>query len=99
MAISLDYLFVANTESGNVTVMDVITGKMLWTVAVGAEPRHIVVTPDSQYALTLNRRSGDMAVIRIPAFENKDRKKTSPTPLFTMIPVGAKPVSAAIRRV
>jgi YVTN family beta-propeller protein len=94
---SPEYLFVANTESDNVTVMNVETGKTI-AVAVGAEPRHIAVTPDDQYALTLNRRSGDMAVIRIPAFENKDRAKWAPTPLFTMIPVGAKPVSAAIRR-
>ena len=95
---SPEYLFVANTESETVTVMNVETGKMV-AVAVGAEPRHIAVTPDDQYALTLNRRSGDMAVIRIPALENKDRAKMSPTPLFTMIPVGSKPVSAAIRRV
>ena len=95
---SPEYLFVANTESDNVTVMNVETGKTL-AVAVGAEPRYIAITPDDQYALTLNRRSGDMAVIRIPAFGNKDRAKTAPTPLFTMIPVGSKPVSAAIRRV
>ncbi|HTM50544.1 MAG TPA: hypothetical protein VL285_17745, partial [Bryobacteraceae bacterium] len=95
---SPQYLFVANTESDNVTVMNIQTGRTV-VVSVGAEPRHIAVTPDDQYALTLNRRSGDMAVIRIPAFANKDRAKTAPTPLFTMIPVGAKPVSAAIRRV
>ncbi len=93
-----DYLFVANTESNNVTVMNVETGKMV-AVAVGAEPRHIAVTPDNQYALTLNSRSGDMAVILIALVENKDRAKWAPTPLFTVIPVGAKPVSAAIRRV
>jgi hypothetical protein len=40
-----------------------------------------------------------MAVIRIAAVSNKNRSKTAPIPLFTMIPVGAKPVSAAIRRV
>ena len=97
MAVTPEYLFVANTESGNVTVMDIVTGKMLWAVAVGAEPRHIVVTPDGQYALALNSRSGDMAVIDISAFMSGRRAKTAPTPLFTMIPVGAKPVSAAIR--
>ena len=95
---SPEYLFVANSESGNVTVMDVTTGKMLAAVAVGAEPRYIAVTPDNQYAMALNRRSGDMAVILIPAFVNVRRAKTAPTPLFTMIPVGAKPVSLAIRR-
>lgn len=88
-----EYLFVANTESGDVAAMDE-TGSVR-VVAVGAEPRYIAVTPDNQYALVLNSRSGDMAVIRIAAF--KIGKKTAPAPLFTMIPVGAKPVSAAIR--
>ena len=92
-----DYLFVANAGAGNVTVMDITTGKVLAVVAVGAEPRHIVITPDNQYAMTLNSRSGDVAVIRIAAFLNKSRAKTAPIPLFTMIPVGAGPVSAAIR--
>jgi YVTN family beta-propeller protein len=92
---SPEYLFVANTESGNVTAMD--TAGKTTTVAVGAEPRYIAVTPDNQYALVLNSRSGDMAVIRIAAFADKSRPKTRPIALFTMIPVGAKPVSAAIR--
>jgi YVTN family beta-propeller protein len=100
MAVSTSpaYLFVANTESGQVTVIDVTTGQFKATVAVGAEPRHIAVTPDDQYALVLNSRSGDMAVIDIAAFDNARRAKTAPAPLFTMIPVGAKPVSTAIRR-
>jgi len=95
---SPEYLFVANTESGNVTVMDVETGKVLAAVAVGAEPRHISVTPDSQYAIALNSRSGDIALIDISAFSSARRAQRAPTPLFTMIPVGAKPVSAAIVR-
>jgi len=39
-----------------------------------------------------------MAVIRIAAIVNPSRRKYAPSPLFTMIPVGAKPVCAAIRR-
>jgi YVTN family beta-propeller protein len=98
LSTSPDYLFVANAGAGNVTVMDITTGKVFAVVTVGAEPRHIAITPDDQYAMTLNSRSGDMAVIRIAAVSNKSRSKTAPIPLFTMIPVGAKPVSAAIRR-
>ena len=92
------YLFVANTESGNITVMDLESGKIVATVVAGAEPRHIVVTPDDQYAMALNSRSGDMAVIDISAFASARRAQQGPAPLLTMIPVGAKPVSAAIRR-
>jgi len=93
------YLFVANAGAGDVAVMDIVTGKVFAVVTVGAEPRHIAITPDDQYAMTLNSRSGDMAVIRIAAISNKSRSRTAPIPLFTMIPVGAKPVSAAIRQV
>jgi len=39
-----------------------------------------------------------MAVINISTIFETTRAKTAPAPLFTMIPVGAKPVSAAIRR-
>ncbi len=62
----------------------------------GAEPGFIAITPDNQYALVLNRRSGDMAVIRIAAIT---AKRTKSAPLFTMIPVGSKPVGAAVRGV
>jgi YVTN family beta-propeller protein len=98
LASSFDYLFVANTDSGNVTVMDIITGKVRAVVAVGAQPRFIAVTPDNQYAVVLNSGSGDMAVIRIAAILNPSRRKYAPSPLFTMISVGAKPVCAAMRR-
>jgi YVTN family beta-propeller protein len=91
-----EYLFVADTEAGNVTVMDVVTGKIRAHVPVGAEPRHIAVTPDDQFALALNSRSGDIAVIYISEFSNTGARTGSP--LLTMIPVGARPVSAAIRR-
>jgi YVTN family beta-propeller protein len=95
---SPDYLFVANTEAGSVTVMDIITGKVAAVVAVGAQPRHVAVTPDNQYAIVLNSRSGDMAVILIEAILNPSRRKYAPSPLFTLIPVGATPVCAAMRR-
>jgi YVTN family beta-propeller protein len=98
LASSFDYLFVANTDSGDVTVMDIITGKVKAVIAVGAQPRYIAVTPDNQYAVVLNSRSGDMAVIRVAAILNPSRPRYAPSPLFTMISVGAKPVCAAMRR-
>jgi YVTN family beta-propeller protein len=89
-----NYLFVANGPSGEVTVMDVETRRAIAVVAVGQEPGFITITPDKQYALVLNRRSGDMAVIRVAAI-TATRFKSSP--LFTMIPVGSTPVSAVVR--
>lgn len=89
------YLFVTNPESGSVTVLDVDTRKLVGVVNVGQQPRHIVVTPDNRYALVLNWQSGNMGVIRIAAFTER-RHRTDPAPLFTMVPVGAQPVAAAV---
>jgi len=95
MAISKspEYLFVANPDSGDVTVLDVYTGNMLAAVKVGQEPCCITFTPDNQYALVVNHGSGDLAVIRVAAIK-AGRNKTAP--LFTMIPVGTAPVSAVV---
>jgi YVTN family beta-propeller protein len=91
-----DLLFVTNPQSGNVTVLDVRSRRVISVISVGAEPGFVTVTPDNQYALVLNRRSGDMSVIRIAAITPKRNKFT---PLFTMVPVGSRPVSAAVRAV
>lgn len=98
MAASSDprYLFVANPSSGDVSILNVRDRKMVAVVSVGAEPRFITVTPDSQFALVLNRKSGDMAVLRIGGIQRNRQKSAG---LFTMIPVGSAPVSAAIRMV
>ena len=95
------YLLVANPDADSVTVLDVETGKLVALVQVGREPRQIVITPDNEYALVLNEKSGDMAVIRIFALGGNqvggDRvKRYKSAPLFTMIPVGERPVSAAV---
>jgi len=97
MAVSASpqYLFVANPESGSITVLDIETRKLVAALAVGQEPRHILITPDNRYALVLNWRSGNMAVIRISAFTER-RHRTDPAPLFTIVPVGAQPVAAAV---
>ena len=89
-----DYLFVANPLSGEVTILDVETRRAIAAVAVGQDPGFIAITPDRQYALVLNRGSGDMAVIRVAAI-TATRAKSAP--LFTMIPVGSTPVSAVVR--
>jgi DNA-binding beta-propeller fold protein YncE len=90
---SPSYLLVANPES-SVMVFDVDTRRKVALIQVGRQPGCILVTPDKQYALVLNEKSGDMAVIRI--FSLAARYRYKPAPLFTMIPVGEKPVSAAV---
>ena len=97
------YLFIANPASGDVTIFNITTRKVSAAAVVGAEPSFIAITPDNQFALILNRKSGDMGVLRI-----HDRSATPKTSagllsknagLFTMIPVGSQPVSAAVRQV
>ena len=97
------YLFIANPSSNDVTIFNVTTRKVSAAAAVGAEPTFIAVTPDNQFALILNRGSGDMGILRI--HDKLATPKTSAglisknAGLFTMVPVGSKPVSAAIRQV
>lgn len=93
---SPDYLFLTNPASGEVTILDIATRRVIAVAPVGADPGYIAITPGSEYALVLNRKSGDMAVLHIPAISAKRSKRAG---LFTMIPVGSRPVSAAIRDV
>jgi YVTN family beta-propeller protein len=92
------YLFVANPESGDVTILDLVTKNVVAVTTVGTGPSYIAITPDDQYALVLNEISGDMAVIRIPNVTRavSQQGKWKKGPLFMLIPVGSKPVSAAI---
>lgn len=96
MACSEDpgYLFVASRNASDVCIFDINTRKMIGIVEVGGLPGHMVITPDSQYALVLGEKSGDMAVIHIPAI--RGNKWKSGASLFTMIPVGDKPIDIAI---
>lgn len=91
------YLFVANPKSADVSILDIETSKVLAVTPVGTEPACIAITPDDRYALVLNQASGDLAVIYIKNVSRAAHWKKGP--LFMLIPVGSKPVSAAIVRV
>jgi len=95
---SPQYLFVANPKSGDVSILDIETTNVVAVTPVGTEPSYITVTPDDQYALVLNQSSGDMAVIRIPNVTRavNEQRRSKKGPLFMLIPVGSKPVSAAV---
>ena len=88
------YLFVAGPNSSDVSILDIETRRLIAVTPVGANPNCIVVTPDSAYALVLNQTSGDMAVIRIKNIRSAAHWKKGP--LFMMVPVGSRPVSAAV---
>jgi YVTN family beta-propeller protein len=92
------YLFVANPKSGDVSILDIVTKNVVAVTPVGTEPSYITITPDDQYALVLNQASGDMAVIRIPNVTRtvEEQRRWKKGALFMLIPVGSRPVSAAI---
>jgi len=94
-----EYLFVTNSGSGDLTVIDIFSRRVVARIPVGQDPQDVVITPDNQYALVLNRKSGDIAVIRVPSIGTWGNHKNKTAPLFTMIPVGMGPVSATISRV
>jgi len=94
-----EYLFVTNSGSGDLTVIDIESRHVIGRIPVGQDPQDVVVTPDNQYALVLNRKSGDIAVIRVPSIGAWGNHHNKTAPLFTMIPVGNRPVSAAISHV
>ena len=87
------YLFVANPTEGGVTILDIESRKLAGLVSVGQDPGSILFTPDNGYALVLNRQSGDVAVIRMELIRGQRSKSA---PLFTMIPVGSRPVSGVV---
>lgn len=95
MAVSSTLLFVASPQSGDVTIMTIDSRKVIAVVPVGSDPGVVVVTPDDRYALALNRKSGDVAVLRAATAATKKFMWT----LLTVIPVGDRPVSAAVRGV
>jgi DNA-binding beta-propeller fold protein YncE len=99
MAVSRTHLFLANPAAGEVTILNIARRKIEAVTAVGADPGFITVTPDGNFALVLNRASGDMAVIRAGAIVAEAAGRLRSAPLYTMIPVGSRPVSAAVKLV
>lgn len=96
MGCSRSHLFVTNPMAGDVSIVSVERRRVVAAASVGAEPGYVTITPDEEYALVLNRKSGDMAVLRIAGLQ-PDRRKIAA--LFTLIPVGSKPVSAVVTAV
>ncbi len=96
MAASQALLFVASPQSGEVSILQIASRRGIAVVSVGSDPGFVTITPDDQYALVLNRKSGDVAVLRVGTItRNRDRRAA----LLTVIPVGSRPVSAAVRAV
>ena len=94
MTVDANNLYVTNPESGDLTVIAIADRQLLAKISVGQDPIQVLVTPDNQYVLVLNRGSSDLSVIRISKIGADLRGKGAP--LFTVVPLGASPVSGAI---
>ncbi len=89
-------LFVASPESGEVSILSVPTRRVIAVAQAGSDPGFIAITPDDEYALVLNRQSGDVTVLRVSTIEPNRYKSAG---LLTVIPVGTRPVSAGFHSV
>ena len=90
---SRNLLFVTNMESGDLTILDIETRSRAASVHVGENPGDVLLTPDGEYALVLDRRTGNVSVVRITTvLDRKVRTK----PLFTVFPTAADARSAII---
>lgn len=86
-------LLLANPVRGDLTILDIDTRRLAASVHTGASPEDVLMTPDGEYSLVVDRASGNTAVIRIStALDHKNRAK----PLFTVFPTAVDAVSAII---
>ncbi len=68
-------------------MIDIDSRRVFARIPVGQDPQDVVITPDNQYALVLNRKSGDIAVIRVPSIGAWGTKKYKTASLcLRMIP-------------
>jgi hypothetical protein len=67
-------------------------------VHVGENPVEILLTPDDEYALALDRRSGNVSVVRITTVLGNEgvRARLKTKPLFTVFPTAPDARSAVI---
>jgi len=56
---------VTNPGSGDLTIFDIDTRHLSASVHVGEDPGEVLLTPDGEYALVVDRRSGGVSVVRI----------------------------------
>ncbi len=95
---STPYLFVANPEAGDTTVISIDTRRAVAQIHSGGRPSEIAFTPDGSYALILDTLSGNLAVFRLNVLQTAtiQARRSRLAPLFTVVPVGAGPVSLSV---
>ncbi len=97
MTASSSFLFLTNSASGDVSVLNIASHKVVAVLPVGSDPGQVAITPDEVFALVLNRESGNVTVLNVEAIQ--PGRVSAAAALVTVIPVGSKPVSAAMHSV
>lgn len=97
MTASTSFLFLTNSAAGDVSVMNIPTHRMVTVLPVGTDPGQVIITPDEVFALVLNRESGTISVLNLEAIQ--PGRVSAASALVTVIPVGSRPVSAAMHSV
>jgi YVTN family beta-propeller protein len=75
-------MFVANEDTAQVSVVDLISGAIVGTAAVGSEPEGVTIQPDGKAVYVTSEGDGDVAVIDTSTFK-----------VLKRIPVGHRPRS------
>jgi len=100
MAVSeTNLLFVANRESGDLTILDIDVRHLSASVHVGGHPGEILLTPDGEYALVVDPGSGTVSVVRIASVLGHAQVALiaqPPKPLFTVFQTAGDARSAII---
>ena len=93
-------LFVTNIESGDLTILDIETRSVSATVHVGENPGDVLLTPDGEYALAIDRKSGNVSVVRVTTVINPPNSSLAARvitkPLFTVFPTAPEARSAIV---
>jgi YVTN family beta-propeller protein len=87
-------LYASNFGSDSIAVYDIDLGRRIATMAVGARPDGLALSPDQRYLLVLDTQAGDVTVI-----QKRTPRKLEPTEysLLTMIPVGVQPNAIVVK--
>ncbi len=104
MAVSAarNLLFVTNRESGDLTILNIDTRELAASVHVGGMPGELLLTPDGEYALVLDRGTGNVAVVRLDTVLERNgdvpaaAKALRTKPLFTTFATAGDARSALI---
>ena len=87
-------------ESGDLTILDIETRSVSATVHVGENPGDVLLTPDGEYALAIDRKSGNVSVVRVTTVINPPNSSLAARvitkPLFTVFPTAPEARSAII---